>query len=76
MKGGSPSNDFRMSLEPATALGLNVLEFVKRTEDPIGERPFGERPPAFCRLELGRMGWQKEQLPAFRDLEPCTLVPA
>ncbi|EFH89936.1 hypothetical protein [Ktedonobacter racemifer] len=44
MKGGPSANDFRISLEPATALGLYVLAFVERTEDPIGERLIGERP--------------------------------
>src|SRR5918912_2953199 len=76
MKGGPPSNDLRMSLEPAAALRLNVLQFVKRTEDPIGQRLVGERPQAFCGLKLRRMRWQKEQMQPFGNLEPCTLVPA
>ena len=53
MKRGPPTNNLRMSLEPAAALGLNVFKLVKRAKDPIGQRLIGERPQALCRLELG-----------------------
>lgn len=76
MKGGSSTNDLRMSLKPAAALCLNGLEIVKRTEDSIGERLIGERPQAFCGLEFRRMRWQKEQMQAFGNLKLSTLVPA
>ncbi len=76
MKGGPPTNDIRMSLEPTAARGLNVLQIVKRAEDPIGKRLIGERPQAFCGLQLGRMGWQKEQMQPFWNHEITTLVPA
>lgn len=65
-----------MSLEPAAAGCLNVLQIVKRAEDPIGKRLIGERPQAFCGLQLGRMGWQKEQVKPFWNHEVPTLVPA
>lgn len=76
MKRGLPLNDLRMGLEPATALGLHVLELVKRTEDPIGKRLIGEWPQALCWLEFGGVRWQKEQMQAFRKLKICTLMPA
>jgi hypothetical protein len=65
-----------MSLEPAAALGLNVLQLIKRVEDPIGKRLIGERPQAFCGLQIGRMGWQKEQMKPFGNHQITTLVPA
>ena len=76
MKGGPPTNDLRMSLEPAATFRLNVLQLVERAEDPIGKRLIGERPQAFCGLQLGRMGWQKEQMQPFWNHELPTLVPA
>lgn len=65
-----------MGLEPTAALHLNVLQFVKRTEDPISERLVGERPQAFCGLQFGRMRGQKEQMQPVGKLEPGTRVPA
>ena len=38
MKGGSTSNDLWMSLEPAAPFALDLFQFVKRSEDSIGER--------------------------------------
>jgi hypothetical protein len=76
VKGGTPTDHFRMSLEPAAARGLNVLQIVKRAEDPIGKRLIGEWPQAFCGLQLGRMRRQKEQMKPFWNHEITTLVPA
>lgn len=65
-----------MSLEPAATGNLNVFQFVKRAEDPVGQRLIGERPQAFSGLQLGRMGGQKEQMKPLGDHEIATLVPA
>ena len=76
MKEGPPTNEVRMSLESAAAVCLNVLPLIKRAEDPIGKRLIGERPQAFCGLQLRRMGWQKEQMQPFGHHQRTTLVPA
>lgn len=76
MKGGPPTNDLRMSLEPAATDCLNLLQFLKRVEDAIGKRLIGERPEAFSRLQLGRVGWQKEQMKPLRNHQIPTFVPA
>ena|SRR5262249_23861244 len=76
MKGGPPTNDVRMSLEPAAPLSLDVFKLVKRAEGPIGKRLIGEWPQTLCGLQLGRMGWQKEQVEAFRKSQITTLVPS
>lgn len=76
MKGGASANDIRVRLEPAATLGLNILQIVKRTEDLIGKWFIGKRPQAFSRLQLGRMGWQKEQMNPFGNGQIATLVPA
>lgn len=76
MKGGAPTNALRMSLKPATALGLDLFQLIKGAEDPIGKRLIGEWPQTLRGLEFWRMGWQKEQMEPFRNLKLGTLVPA
>lgn len=76
MKGDPPTNDVRMSLEPAAALCLNILQLIKRTEDAIGQWLIGERPQAFCGLQFRRMRGQKEQMQPFGNHQSTTLVPA
>ncbi len=76
MKRGSSADHFRMSLEPATALGLESFQIVQRGQDAIGKRLVGKRPQAFCRLQFWRMGGQEQQVQPFRDDEIGTLVPA
>lgn len=75
MKGGPPPNDVRMSLEPTASGNLNLLQLVKRVESPIGKRLIGERPEALSGLQLGRVGWQKEQVKSFRNHQIRTFVP-
>lgn len=75
MEGGSTADHLRMSLEPATALGLNLLQFVQRGEDAVGERFVGKRPQPFCRLQFWRMRGQEQQVQAFWDDEIDTLMP-
>ena len=74
MKGGSPANDFRMSVQPTATLGLEVLSLIERVEDPIGERLIGERPEPGSLLEFGRMRWQKEQMQSFGKLKLSALA--
>ena len=76
MKGGAASNDFRVSLQPATPLRLSVLQLVKGGEDPIGEWFVGERPQTFCRLQFWGVRRQKEQMQSFWKHQVATLVPA
>ena len=76
MKGGTPANDLRMSLQPAAALSSHLLQLVKRAKGAIGKRFIGERPQTFCGLKLRRMGGQKEQVQPFGNSQLGTLVPA
>jgi hypothetical protein len=64
-----------VSLEPAAALGLNLFKLVKRREGSIGERLVGERPEAFCGLQLWRMRGQEEQMQPLRDHQASAFVP-
>ena len=76
MVGGPTPNNLWMSLQPAAAISLDLFQLVKRSEQPVNQRLIGERPQTFCGLQLGRMGWQKEQMKPFWNHEIPTLVPA
>jgi hypothetical protein len=76
VKGGATPNDFWMSLEPTTALGLHLLQFVKRGKGPMSERFMGERAQALGWLQFRRMRGQKEEVQSFRKAESTALVPA
>ena len=76
MKGGTPTNALRMSLEPATALSLHLFQLVERCESPIGKWFIGERPQPFGGLQFRRMRWQKEQVQSLWQAEIMALVPA
>lgn len=56
MEGGLPTDDVRMSLEPAAPCDLHLLQFIERAEGPVGQRLIGEGPEAFSRLQLRRVG--------------------
>ena len=75
MKGGTPSNDLRVGLQPATALGLHLFQLVKGSEHPIGQWLVGERPETLGRLQFGRVGRQEVQMQAFRKAQVQTGVP-
>ena len=43
---------------------------------PIDQHGIGERPQMLCRLELGRVGRQEEQMDMVRDAQALGAVPA
>ncbi len=44
MVGGATPNDLWMSLQPTTAISLDLFQLVKRSEYPVGQRLIGEGP--------------------------------
>lgn len=70
------ANDLWMGLKPAAALDLDLLQFIERREDSVGERLVGKRPEPLGRLDLGRIRWQERQVDALWKLQVSTAMPS
>src|SRR5215469_17801635 len=69
-------NDLWVRLQPAAALGLDLFQFIQRSEDPIGQWLIGKRPEPFSGLYLGRIRRQEHQVDPLRQGESSTAVPS
>ena len=76
MKAGVSTYHRRVILEPAAALGLHLFQFIQRREHPIGQWLVGERPQPLCRLDLGRIGREEQQLDTWGKRDCGTFVPS
>lgn len=70
------ADQVRTGLERDTAFGLDVFEDIDRGEMAVGEHGVGERPEMLRRLELRRVGGQKQQVDVVRDAQMDTAMPA
>ena len=65
-----------MALERDAALGLDLFEVGDAGEVAVGERGVGQRPEVLGRLQLGRVGWQEEQVDVLGHAQLGTGMPA
>jgi hypothetical protein len=62
-------------LQHDTALNLGGLQVIEGAERAIGNALVGERPQPLAGLQLGRIGWQEEQLNTIGDHKVGTGMP-
>jgi hypothetical protein len=62
--------------ELAASIGENGVDVGELFETTVGDRLVDERPQTFGRLELWRVGRQKDETHARRNREPCLAMPS
>ena len=73
-RGGA--DEVRTGLQRDAALRLGILQGLDVGEVPIDQHRVGERPQMLGRLQLGRMGWQEQQVHVLRHAHLGADVPA
>ena len=74
MEAGMSLDDLWVRLQPAAALGLDLLQFIQGGEDPIGQRLVGKWPQSLSGLHFWGIGRQEHQVDPLWELEPSTAV--
>ena len=75
-RSASSSERVRAALQGDAARGLGVFQLLDAGEMPIDQHGIGERPQMLCRLQLGRVGRQEEQVDMVRHAQALGAVPA
>jgi hypothetical protein len=69
---GRRANEVRAGLQCDTALRLGIVQLLDAGEMVVSQRGIGERPQMLCRLQLGRVRRQEQQVGAIRFPETAS----